>query len=212
MPKKQPNKNLELLEETYDNFDPQKDKGEWSEMLKKKDSANIRTIKGKTKQDNSCMDQCERFFNSHIFHYAIIVLVVLDCLFVIGELIIDYIEIHLSKTHNESDKSIFLVNQTDASHKNETDHFTNASHHEHSNKLALGLKILELICKYGSFTILLIFVIEILLKATLVPRSFCKFFEIFDAFVVLVSFSMNLYLLIVGVSIHALGGLLTILR
>ena len=46
-----------------------------------------------------------KILNSHRFHVIIIILVAIDCLFVAGELVIDYIEMHIAK----SDKNIFCL-------------------------------------------------------------------------------------------------------
>jgi hypothetical protein len=167
-----------------------------------------------------------KILNSHRFHVIIIILVAIDCLFVAGELIIDYIEMHIAKSDKnhsifvnnlEEDKSFLLTKQSDldlaynnATHNSNMNH--HAGHHGSRSRLARFFKILELICKYGSFSILLAFVIEICFKVVFTPKNCCKFFEIFDATVVIVSFSVNFYLLVVGVAIHALSGLMTIFR
>jgi len=180
---------------------------------------------GVTKNKRTVANSIRKILNSHRFHVIIIILVAIDCLFVAGELVIDYIEMHIAKSDNnhsifvknsEEDKSFLLTKQSDldSAYKNATHNF-NIIHHEghhESSKLAKFLKILELICKYGSFSILLTFVIEICFKVVFTPKNCCKFFEIFDATVVIVSFSVNFYLLVVGVAIHALSGLMTIFR
>ncbi len=166
--------------------------------------------------------------NSPKFHLFIITLVVLDCFFVAGELIIDYIEIHISKTHpnlHRSDLSLFTANQHDMDEMYENDtrisdnlslkknnaSLLNFNKHKEWSMLKT-LKVLEKICKYSSFTILSIFVVDILVKLVVEPGKFLKVFELFDAIVVFCGFFLNLYLLKSNVVIHSLSGLITVLR
>lgn len=169
----------------------------------------------KTKYATRIVKRIRRVLNSHRFHIVIIVLVAIDCLFVAGELAIDYIEMHLAKGNNDqqNDKQFLMTKQSDLdlAYRNATQN-QNLNHDHHHKPLAKLLKALEHICKYGSFTILLLFVIEICFKVVFTPRKCCKFFEIFDAIVVIVSFSVNFYLLVAGMAIHALSGLMTIFR
>ena len=168
--------------------------------------------------DDSLVGKMRQILHSHRFHIVILILVLIDCCLVAGELIIDYIEIHMAKDHNASkgdDKSFLLTKQSDLdqAYKNATDHHhDNHGDSHHNSGFAKFLKVLELICKYGSFSILTFFVLEIIVKFIITPKNFCVCFEVFDAVVVIVSWSVNLFLLIAGVAIHALSGLLVIFR
>ena len=157
--------------------------------------------------------------NSPKFHFFIIALVVLDCLFVAGELIIDYIEIHIySKTNSHSDEIFFKANPRDMDliYENVTSFLSNRTTLDLVSRpnfsVTRTLKILEKICKYSSFTILTIFVVDILIKVLIEPKKFLKLFELFDAIVVFSGFFLNLYLINSNVVIHSLSGLITVLR
>jgi hypothetical protein len=202
-------------EETYDNFDPKKDTDEWSQMIKERNK-NLTNTKYKSKASNSncCLKTFERIFNSHSFHAIILVLIVLECFFVAGEFIVNYIQTNLSKDHSEQiNKDILLSKQSDIemiNHNSTKGSILNPGNFEQESVKIL--QVLELVCKYGGFIVLLIFVFEILVKITLVPKNICKFFEIFDVVIVFIAFSLNLYLLIKEIPIHQLSGMLVILR
>ena len=203
-------------EETYDNFDPKKDDLEWTKMINERDKR-VESVKLKSKEFNTncCTEKFERIFNSHPFHACVLVLTVLECFFVAGELIVNYVEKNLYKGHSDfTNKTFPLSKQTyfDLSSKNVTQEAFPSEEKFNEESLKV-LEVLELVCKYGGFIILLIFIVEILIKVTLVPRSCCcKFFEIFDFVIVFAAFSLNLYFLIVGCILHGLSGLITILR
>jgi hypothetical protein len=74
------------------------------------------------------------------------------------------------------------------------------------------LHIFEAVCKYGSISILGFFIAELAVKLIFDPKSFLKVLEILDVFVVLVSFSLNIYLLVSHLEVHAITGLITLLR
>jgi hypothetical protein len=205
--------------ETYDNhFDKnaknqEKLKMMTQEQIKTDDDGDDHEVERKIVNKNSVLEKVRNILNSHRFHTIIIILVVVDCCLVAGELIIDWIEIHLEKESVNDDRKFLQTKKShlDTAYRNLTDAH---SHHDdtHKSGVAQFLKTLELICKYGSFSILSFFIIEIAIKAVVMPKNCCKFFEVFDAFVVIVSWSMNLFLMIVGVAIHALSGLMTIFR
>ena len=177
----------------------------------KLDKRKRKSSKGEHKRRESCSKRprtfktyrrlINEFLESHTFHIIVIVLVVLDCLFVAGELFIDYIELHYANAHKQ--KSISLIQQN---------HQNNSTSHHFEGKWSGMLNVLEITCKYGSFSILSLFVAEITFKFMIAPKSFLKVLEIFDAIVVFSGFSLNLYLLSSGVVIHSLTGILTVLR
>jgi uncharacterized membrane protein YgdD (TMEM256/DUF423 family) len=189
------------------------------------DDVNYAKKKFKRKHKRCDRKNIRDTLNSPKFHFFIITLVVLDCFFVAGELIIDYIEIQISKTrselkHADSAELYFTVNQHDMDqmYENDTRISDNLSlnngtlFHVHKNSVHKTLKVLEKICKYSSFTILSIFVVDILVKVFIEPGKFLKVLELFDAIVVFCGFFLNLYLLKSNVVIHSLSGLITVLR
>ena len=170
------------------------------------------------KQTGCDKSKLRSILNSPKFHFFIIALVVVDCLFVAGELIIDYIEIHISKTNTHNfDEFYFKANTRDMDlmYENVTTNQTlSPSNFVSKSNLSTmkTLKVLEKICKYSSFTILTIFVVDILAKVLIEPRKFLKILELFDAIVVFSGFFLNLYLIKSNVVIHSLSGLITVLR
>ena len=86
------------------------------------------------------------------------------------------------------------------------------SHQEHHN-LHLFFHVIENILKYTSLTILAFFVLEVIVKLIFSPKVFIESkFEIFDAFVVVISFGVNTFLLFNKHLVMSVGGLLTLLR
>lgn len=170
----------------------------------------------------------KRVLNSHEFHVSVIVLVIIDCFVLTAELIIDHLNDALLK-----DPAVFVSSEksTNSSHST-IDAMTASKKHAEFNHHSGGgggggefghsrsgfgawgpfFHMLEEIFKYTSLIILSIFVIEIFLKLIFIPRTFCKCLEIFDAFIVISSFSLNLYLLNKKHHIHSITGLITFLR
>ena len=85
-------------------------------------------------------------------------------------------------------------------------------HHGEESGFEKFLHVLELICEYGSTSILSLFMVEITAKLIFNPKSFFKCLELMDAFIVTISFGLNLYLIITHVEIHSVASLFTILR
>jgi voltage-gated hydrogen channel 1 len=136
-------------------------------------------IESKKKPNN----KIKSFLESHRFHTIIVILVIVDCLCVAIELIIEHVEKYVLGNNDK---------------------------HSHSH---LYFHIIENILKYTSLTILALFVIEIIVKLIFVPRIFVKLkWEILDALVVIISFGVNLYLLFNKHLVTSVGILLTLLR
>jgi hypothetical protein len=75
------------------------------------------------------------------------------------------------------------------------------------------LNTLAYFLKISSLSILTVFVIEIIIKLIFDPFCLFKLIEIFDIFIVLTAFSLNLYCLIRNVYFtHSIPGLITLLR
>jgi hypothetical protein len=119
----------------------------------------------------------QKHLSSHKFQILIVVLVIIDCLCVAGELIIESIEntadekIAMSKTNPR----VFHSNST-----NLTDTDTHQSLHHHSESfhhLHPVLVGLEGLLKYASFAILSFFVF---LRLVFIPRVFLRPLEILD--------------------------------
>lgn len=152
----------------------------------------------------------KRVLNSHDFHVSVIVLVIIDCFVLTAELIID----HLNDTLNDSIEHHAV--------KSNTTHLTTLMprhHHDDDESELRGFgawgpffHILEEFFKWTSMIILTIFVVEIILKLIFIPRTFLKILEVFDAFIVVTSFLLNLYLFNKKHHIHSITGLITLLR
>jgi len=138
-----------------------------------------------TKSCCPCFDQwwnCEfnhqRFIvhivEKTIFHIGVIILVLVDCLFVIGELMLDF---------------IYLSEKCDTK-KGNTGHEEIKNH-----KLELAIELLH----YGSIILLAIFVIEVLVKIYAFGKKWWDFhekkMEWLDAIIVIVSFVIDIYFL-----------------
>ena len=54
--------------------------------------------------------------------------------------------------------------------------------------------------------------VEIVVKIIFDPKSFRKVLEILDGLVITISFSLNIFLLINNIQVHAISGLITLLR
>jgi hypothetical protein len=81
------------------------------------------------------------------------------------------------------------------------------------NTFILFIVHFEEILKYVGLTILSFFVIEIVLKILFIPRDIIKSkWGVFDAFVVFVSFVLDLILLRNKQLLHTVSGLITLLR
>ena len=153
-------------------------------------------------------DKVKRILESHQFHTAVIVLVIIDCLCVAIELILDFME-----KESKSPMSAHLdVIKSNHSLLNSSENLHHQPVHHHSNTHMI-IEILEKVLKYTSLSILGFFVIEITFKIAFIPKVFVKNkFEIFDAVVVIISFATNLFLFFYKHIVYSIGALLTILR
>jgi hypothetical protein len=108
------------------------------------------------------------------FHIGIIVLVLLDCLLVIGELMLDFINL----TEKCKEKKINMENEE-----------------VKTEKLELAIEVLH----YGSIALLSIFVLEVFIKIYAFGKNWWdiheKKMEWLDAIIVVVSFSIDIYFL-----------------
>jgi hypothetical protein len=107
-----------------------------------------------------------------IFHIGIIVLVLIDCLFVVGELMLDFISL------NEKCS-------------NKTRH--NPNEEAKNNEIELAIEVLH----YGSIILLSLFVVEVLVKIYAFGKKWWdireKKMEWIDALIVIVSFIIDIY-------------------
>ena len=110
-----------------------------------------------------------------IFHLAIIVLVLLDCLLVVSELMLDF---------------IYLNEKCDHQTENTTNHEAGKNH-----RLELAIESLH----YASIILLAIFVLEVIVKIYALGQRWWNFrnkkMEWLDAIIVLVSFIIDIYFL-----------------
>lgn len=232
-------------EEIYDNFDPSKDRYEWSPMcenwqvewdskveswttelasplnlkasssdilkfdlfqkpIKKTRKLNLifneKNNKKKglffkcqtLKHANSIIKKKLKFLvNSIRFHLVVILLIIMNCLAISGEVITDYIE------------RVFYYTR-----------MTNESLSEFkSTTIGTALSLFEQLFKYLSLTILFIQVLEIGLKLAFSPRIFAQLLELSDLLLVFCTFALNFYLFNKSDHhVHSVTGLIIILR
>jgi hypothetical protein len=211
----------------------------------------------------TCRQKVKHVLRSGKFHLALVILVIIESLFVAGEVsikvvlfynsfksvyikikikkvIIYDLEAYLMKHHTEITKSSNSSLSNELSQKNFTDNtfyydfsqtnnsllnvlvHNNTANENHKiqqntdvknvNVLMKVLHIAERTCKYGSIFILTIFMVEIIIKIIFDPKSFRKVLEILDGLVITISFSLNIFLLIKNIQVHAISGLITLLR
>jgi len=133
-------------------------------------------------------DKIIKFLESHLFHKIVIIFVVIDCLCVSLEFMLESIEQYFI-TDREND--YLKSNETfNLNNSNKTDQY----HSSKNVQAHLIFYVLISIFKYGSITILGMFCIEIIAKILFTPKVYLKIWEILDAFVILTSFALNLYL------------------
>lgn len=138
-------------------------------------------------EHTSCLDRWWHVVPNHqraivhivettIFHVAIVILVLVDCILVIGELMLDFI----------------LLNQKCG---NKTKAVTEAHDDGKHNKLELAIEILH----FASIVLLGIFVLEIMIKIYAFGKKWWNFrekkMEWVDAIIVIVSFVIDVTLL-----------------
>lgn len=162
--------------------------------LSKETVAQIEEFDPETENDdNCCRKVCCSCFNrwwnvkfSHqrfiihivektIFHIGIIILVLADCLLVVGELLLDFI--YLNEKYENKGKN--------TTHPEELE----------NPKLELAIEILH----YGSIVLLAVFVLEVIIKIYAFGKKWWNFrekkMEWLDALVVIVSFIVDVYFL-----------------
>lgn len=154
---------------------------------------------------------------SHWFHTSVVILVIIDCAVLTAELIIDHISDTLKESQNKSKTSAIsnIHHHSDSNNTTDVAKYLDIHHDDHASGFgswAPFFHTLEEIFKYTSLVILTIFVIEIILKLIFIPKTFKKPLEIFDAFIVVISFGLNLYLFNKKHHIHSITGIITMLR
>lgn len=110
-----------------------------------------------------------------IFHIGIIILVLVDCLLVVTELLLDF---------------IYLTQKCDSKTKNTTNH-----EDEKNEKLELAIEIFH----YASIILLAVFVLEVIVKIYAFGKKWWDFrerkMEWLDAIIVIISFIIDIYFL-----------------
>lgn len=161
-------------------------------------------------------DDVKTFIKSENFHKLIVALVIVDCLCVASELLL--LEISKYVMQNGQQKVLCMAKTLNTTHhflnkSSELNQHKNDSHHGSSPELHLFFEISEDILKYISTSILGLFCIELVVKLMLIPQIFVKSkWEILDGFVVFVSFSLNIFLIVLGDTMESVTGLLVLLR
>lgn len=121
----------------------------------------------------------QAIMTSQQFQITVVVLVILDCIFVIGELILDFEALSEAQTATEP-----ATGESSTMHTSET----GSSHDKESKELTAAL-----VLHYMSLSIVTLFLIEISLKIVAFGLEFFKSkLEVFDAFVVVISFVLDL--------------------
>jgi hypothetical protein len=145
----------------------------------------------------------KELITSHKVHTIIVVLVIIECLCVAGDLLL----VELSK---------IIVKQEPICPLNATNNYSsNATNSLYGkDKTAyIVFYTLEMILKIISTTILAIFIIELLFKLILVPNIFSKSkWEIMDGIVVVVSFTLNIILISIKNKEQIISALFVIIR
>ena len=161
----------------------------------------------------TCKKRVKNVINSHQWQKAIIFLVVIDCICVAVELMLD---LWLKKVvANREIKHSRLVSDHHLNKSSIIENIHPSAHHEvhHESSAHFYLEIFEEILKYSSLSILGFFILELIFKLIFMPKYFLKNkFEIFDGFVIVVSFTVNIVLFFFKEVIYSIGGLLTVLR
>lgn len=154
-------------------------------------------------ENKSWIGKSRKFIDSHTFHMIIVALVVIDCLCVAAELIIGNIEEHLGK------EELVSVGIPTRNLTGEEGHGVEEGHDKHG--IHMFLHISEMFMKYTSLFILGVFTIEVFVKLILVPKIIlASAWEIVDSIIVVISFTMIIYL--EYIHLHHAAGLIALLR
>lgn len=249
-------------EETYDNFDPSKDKYEWrhggNELVRfvnDRDAEEVTIMdedqqspsplgrffiphdeKGKSASpgrrfkfskiktsntmefelenrlrnaERSLVKRLRALLQSHKFHVFVIVMVVIDCVSISAELLIDYFDLVTSDHGDKMNENALTTESIDSDFDVVSSTKPISTHVVFVRTL---FDVLENFFKYVSLLVSTVFLFEIILKLALMPKQFLKFMEIFDAIVVIAGFTVNILLLNKKHSIHSISGLITALR
>lgn len=150
------------------------------------------------KPAQSFREQLAHAIHSQKFQIAIVILVILDCLCVLGELLID-----LKVFETEDD----MQDNHDA-HEESSHHETGAAVDKKEDPSLIAAEVLH----YFSIAILSIFLVELGVRLFAVGKAFFKHkMEIIDAFIIIVSFGLDIgFMNREGVS--AAVGLLVVFR
>ncbi|XP_038056019.1 voltage-gated hydrogen channel 1-like isoform X2 [Patiria miniata] len=144
------------------------------------------------KGPQTCREKLREFLHTQKFQITIIVLVVLDCALVIGELVLDYEAVANAKCPTEVQPTDGNVTSDHAEVEAEAE--VQASEGEHN--LTPTQKAAEAL-HYLSLIILSIFMVELMLKLiALGTKFFHSKLEVFDAIIIIVSFILDIITLL----------------
>lgn len=139
----------------------------------------------------SCCHKFRFALDTIRFNLLVIILVVMNCLAISGEIITDYVE-----------RVIFESRVTDES----LSEFK-------STTVGAGLAFLEQFFKYASLSIFCLQALEMTAKLVVTPQRFTHFLEFFDLVIVFFTFVLNVYLLNKSEHhVHSVTGLIILLR
>ncbi|CAF1039017.1 unnamed protein product [Didymodactylos carnosus] len=119
-----------------------------------------------------------RLFEAHWFHALTIVLVIVDCVLVVGVVMLEFIKLKAQCIENSHKMKIHRII------------------HQHEHDIETAMKV----CDYASIAILTFFMFELLVKMIVFGRAFWNIYrkkmEYFDAIIVIVSFAFDIYFLL----------------
>ncbi|CAF0817160.1 unnamed protein product [Brachionus calyciflorus] len=149
-----------------------------------------------------------RILRSNKLHIIVILLVILDCLCISLELILDLI----ISINNDSRENFARYEQAFNSTIRKKSNYFDLVHSLDAKSISILISV-EHVLKFLSLSILCFFVIEIILKLIFTPREvFKSIWGILDAIVVFVSFFLDILLLRNKQLLHTVTGLLTLFR
>uniref|UniRef100_A0A0B7B5D0 Voltage-gated hydrogen channel 1 n=1 Tax=Arion vulgaris TaxID=1028688 RepID=A0A0B7B5D0_9EUPU len=175
---------------------------------------------------NSCKGKMATMMKSNVMQYCVISMVIADCVIIVLELLIDmnfitFPDAEPAQSHQTSDASHSLTNATTNSPAHHNGHnfsLHNSSHHDNSSHMAhphSSKEKAEHILHACSLTILSLFMIEVSLKIFVEGKHLLRQkAEVFDAVVVIVSFTLDIVFSFVSVESAAkdAAGLMVLLR
>lgn len=153
----------------------------------------------------------KKILRSHKLHAIIIFIVIIDCLIVSTEIILLEIQQFITyqvKSDDTNNVGIIPMNATSRNHSI-TDLALNKKDDSQSKDV---LKAATNILKYLSTSLLGLFTMEIIMKLIFIPEIFKKKLELIDAIIVVLTFILNICLIVYKILYGELSALFSLLR